>query len=70
MTEDITFAPELTCFLPVKLLSSTGGQALAMPVHTNTSGDFASLSASDGYIELAQERTNFPSGTVAQLKRW
>lgn len=70
LTEDVTFAPELTCFLPVKLLSSTGGQALAMPVHTNTSGDFASLSASDGYIELAQEQTNFPSGTVAQLKRW
>jgi molybdopterin molybdotransferase len=70
LTEDVTFAPELTCFLPVKLLSSTGGQTLAMPVHTNTSGDFASLSASDGFIELAQEQTNFPSGTVAQLKRW
>jgi molybdopterin molybdotransferase len=70
LTEDVTFAPNLTFFLPVKLLSSTGGHTLAMPVHTNTSGDFASLSASDGFIELVQEQTNFPAGTVAQLKRW
>ncbi len=70
LTQDVRFEPRLTCFLPVKLLSSTGGQALAMPVHTNTSGDFASLSASDGYIELALEQTDFPAGTAAQLKRW
>lgn len=70
LTEDVTFEPKLTCFLPVKLLSSTGGQALAMPVHTNTSGDFASLSGSDGYIELSLEQTGFPSGTAAPLKRW
>jgi molybdopterin molybdotransferase len=70
LTQDVTFAPQLTCFLPVKLLSSTGGQVLAMPVHTNTSGDFASLSATDGYVELALEETNFPAGTAARLHRW
>ncbi|MBT8441376.1 MAG: molybdopterin molybdotransferase MoeA, partial [Gammaproteobacteria bacterium] len=45
---DITFEPDLTCFQPVRLVSSAGGQVLAMPVKTNTSGDFTALSASDG----------------------
>jgi len=70
LTQDVTFKPKLTCFLPVKLLSNTGGQVLAMPVHTNTSGDFASLSATDGFIELALEETSFPAGTAAKLHRW
>jgi molybdopterin molybdotransferase len=70
LTQDVTFRPQLTCFLPAKLLSNTGGQVLAMPVHTNTSGDFASLSATDGYVELALEETEFPAGTAARLHRW
>ncbi len=70
LTEDVTFKPQLTCFLPVRLLSNVGGGVLAMPVHTNTSGDFASLSGTDGYIELALEETHFPAGTAARLHRW
>lgn len=70
LTQNFTFKPELTCFLPVRLLSNTGGQVLAMPVHTNTSGDFAALSATDGYIELPLEGTTFPAGTAATLHRW
>jgi len=70
LAQDVTFKPQLTCFLPVRLISSTGGQVLAMPVHTNTSGDFASLSATDGYIELPLDETQFPAGTAAQLHRW
>jgi molybdopterin molybdotransferase len=70
LTQNFTFTPELTCFLPVRLLSNTGGQVLAMPVHTNTSGDFAALSATDGYIELPLEGTTFPAGTAATLHRW
>jgi len=41
-----------------------------MPVHTNTSGDFASLTGTDGYIELPLEETTFAAGTAAQLHRW
>jgi len=70
LTQDVTFEPRLTCFLPVRLLSNTGGQVLAIPVHTNTSGDFASLSATDGYVELALGETSFPAGTAARLHRW
>jgi molybdopterin molybdotransferase len=70
LTQDVTFKPKLTCFLPVRLLSNTGGQVLAMPVHTNTSGDFTSLSGTDGYVELALEETRFAAGTAARLHRW
>ncbi|MDH3747722.1 MAG: molybdopterin molybdotransferase MoeA [Gammaproteobacteria bacterium] len=70
LTQDISFNPPLTNFLPVRLLSNAAGQVLAMPVHTNTSGDFASLSGTDGYVELAHEQTEFTSGTTVPLHRW
>jgi hypothetical protein len=41
-----------------------------MPVKTNTSGDFASLSATDGYVELAKDTIDFAAGTPVILHRW
>jgi molybdopterin molybdotransferase len=70
LAQDVSFKPNLTCFLPVRLISNTSGQVLAMPVHTNTSGDFASLSGTDGYVELPLGETEFPAGSAAQLHRW
>lgn len=67
---DVTFKADLTCFQPVKLVSSAAGQVLAMPVKTNTSGDFTALSATDGYVELAREQGLFPAGTPVFLHRW
>jgi len=66
----IVFPPPLTCFQPVKLVSNAAGQALAMPVKTNTSGDFASLSATDGYVELPRDQSEFAAGTSVFLHRW
>jgi len=66
----VTFKPDLTCFQPVKLISNAAGQVLAMPVKTNTSGDFTALSATDGYVELAREQSEFPAGTPVFLHRW
>lgn len=70
LVSDIRFEPDLTCFQPVRLLSNAAGQVLAMPVKTNTSGDFAALSATDGYVELARENSHFPAGTAVFLHRW
>ena len=70
LAQPVTFKPQLTCFLPVRLVSNVGGQILAMPVHTNTSGDFASLSGTDGCVELPLEEAEFPAGTAARLLRW
>ena len=70
LTTDVTFEPRLTCFLPVKLVSNAAGQQLAMPVHTNTSGDFAALTGTAGYVELALDTSRFPTGTAVPLHRW
>lgn len=70
LAQEYVFKPQLTCFLPVRLVSSVGGQTLAMPVQTNTSGDFAALGATAGYVELALETTTFAAGTGVQLHRW
>lgn len=67
---DIRFEPDLTCFQPVRLLSSAAGQLLAMPVKTNTSGDFTALSATDGYVELPRGQIEFPAGTPVFVQRW
>jgi len=70
IASNISFKPALTCFQPVKLMSSASGQTLALPVKTNTSGDFASLSATDGYVELAKDQSEFPAGSPVILHRW
>ena len=67
---DVRFTPDLTCFQPVRLLSSSAGQVLAMPVKTNTSGDFTALSATDGYVELARGQDDFPAGSPVFVHRW
>jgi molybdopterin molybdotransferase len=70
LAQDVRFEPKLTFFLPVKLVSGVGGQTLAMPVHTNTSGDFAALTGTAGYVELALEETAFVAGSGQRLRRW
>ena len=70
LAREYVFKPQLSCFLPVKLISAVSGQVLAMPVQTNTSGDFAALSGTAGYVELALAPTTFPAGTGVQLHRW
>lgn len=68
--EVFTFAAALTCFLPVRLDAGDDGLLLATPVPTNTSGDFAALSGTDGYLELAQDVTEFSAGSRWPLHRW
>jgi molybdopterin molybdotransferase len=70
LSQDVQFRPQLTCFMPVNLVSNAAGQTLAMPVHTNTSGDFTSLSGTSGYVELPLEETLFKAGAVLRLRRW
>lgn len=70
LAADVTFKPELTCFQPVRLVSNAAGQVLAMPVKTNTSGDFTALAGTDGYVELAREQSHFAAGTAVFLYRW
>jgi molybdopterin molybdotransferase len=70
LAADVTVKGKLTCFMPVRLQSGNEGRLLATPVPTNTSGDFASLSGTDGYVELELERDEFPAGSCVPLHRW
>ncbi len=67
---EIRFEPKLTNFVPVKLASNAAGQVLAIPVLTNTSGDFASLLGTHGYVELARDESLFATGKTVPLHRW
>jgi molybdopterin molybdotransferase len=64
------FAPKLTCFLPVVLECGPGPGLLAAPAPGNTSGDFAGLIGTDGFVELPPEPDEFPAGTVAPFWPW
>ena len=68
--EDFSFKAALTCFLPVRIDSETDGRTIAIPVATNTSGDFSALGATDGYVELPLEQSVFRAGEVALLHLW
>jgi molybdopterin molybdotransferase len=70
LTVSYSFNPALTCFLPVRLSSDADGRLLATPVITNTSGDFAALSGTDGYLELPRDRDEFAANSVWPLHRW
>ncbi|RLA28567.1 MAG: molybdopterin molybdenumtransferase MoeA [Gammaproteobacteria bacterium] len=70
LSEAITFNPPLTCFLPVRVSSLADGKISATAVPTNTSGDFAALSGTDGYVELPKEQNDFAAGSIVRLHRW
>ena len=70
LSEEFVFNPKLTCFLPVRLLAHADGKLIAQPAPTNTSGDFTSLSGTDGYVELDRETSKFPKGALVPLHRW
>ena len=70
LIEDVQFVPNLTCFLPVSVSTGADAAAIARPVPTNTSGDFAALSGTDGYVELAREQTLFPADSIVPFHPW
>jgi len=70
LAEDFSFAADLTCFLPVRISATEDGILTAPPVTTNTSGDFAALRKTDGYVELAQTQDTFAAGLTVPLHRW
>ncbi len=70
LSEPYEFKASLSCFLPVRLRSDAKGRLIASPVATNTSGDFAALGGTDGYIELPKDQSEFAAGSAWPLHRW
>ena len=60
----------LAHFVPVVLASAAHGELLATPVAPNTSGDFAGLVGTDGFVELPAEQSEFSVGYVARFWPW
>lgn len=70
LSEPVTFAPKLCYFLPVTLCSGPAAELRATPHPSNTSGDFAGLLGTDGFVELPAEQSEFPAGTLARFWPW
>ncbi|HUF72125.1 MAG TPA: molybdopterin molybdotransferase MoeA [Gammaproteobacteria bacterium] len=67
---DVEGPKALTYFVPVVLGWSEDGVELALPKPTNTSGDFSSLAATDGFIELPAGRAVHERGSTGRVWRW
>jgi molybdopterin molybdotransferase len=70
LTEAVEFKPNLACLLPVSLSSGPRAELLAKPAPVNSSGDFAGLVGTDGFVELPANLSEFPAGYVAPFRRW
>jgi molybdopterin molybdotransferase len=67
---DFKFKPELTFFLPVKVIYTPEGTIDAYPKKVNGSGDYATLAQSDGFIELPENQKVFLPGEAYPLHFW
>ena len=69
LSSTVSFKPNLTYFLQVKL-SSRFGHLVATPVLGNGSGDLASMIHADAFIQLPQGQTEFEEGAVFPVIRY
>jgi len=70
LSAPVTFESPLTYFLPVTIEHDDWGRPWAHPRATRGSGDFLSLAATDGFVELPPGPNTFPKGFVASVYRW
>ena len=66
----VSWRAKLAYLLPVKLSSGPRAELLATPDPFNTSGDFAGLVGTDGFVELPPGPADFPAGTLAPFYPW
>lgn len=64
LSESVSFKPDLTYFLQVKLEQDKKAVQWATPIQGNGSGDFVNLTAADAFIELPSEAIRFQKGEV------
>ena len=62
--------PELTRFLPVRIAPGPHGETQAVPAPLNTSGDFAGLTGTDGFVELPPAAADLPAGSAVRFQPW
>lgn len=62
LVKNITFMPNLTCFLECSIEITKQGQLIAKALKGNGSGDFAKLTQADGFVVLPQDKNLFKAG--------
>lgn len=67
LEKDVTFTPDLTYFVQVKIRFDSEGRILAMPVEGHGSGDLANLVDADAFMELPQGKDIYSKGEVYPL---
>jgi molybdopterin molybdotransferase len=70
LSTPVTFQQALTYFLPVAIEHDDWGRPWANPRRTNGSGDFLSLTGTDGFVELPPGPNTYPKGFVTTVYRW
>jgi molybdopterin molybdotransferase len=70
LAENFSVKTDLTYFAPVKIFNEKGRMRTAKPVSIGGSGDYASLSLADGFIELEEKHQQFKKGTVVPFYSW
>ncbi len=70
LAQPTSFKAPLAWLLPVVVTVSPEGRRTAQPAPFNTSGDFAGLVGTDGFVELPPGPREFPAGTVARFWAW
>ncbi|GAB3875291.1 molybdopterin molybdotransferase MoeA [Hymenobacter segetis] len=64
LTVDITFKPQLTHFVPVRMTVDAEGRRLATPLRVGGSGDMMGLVGATAFLELPPEPAVFAARTV------
>jgi molybdopterin molybdotransferase len=70
LQKNIHLKSKLTYFLPVKFLKTNNAIRKVIPIETNTSGDFTSLSGTSGYIELSGSKNKFSKSENIIFHKW
>jgi molybdopterin molybdotransferase len=69
LLEDVIFKPDLTYFVPVKIISYHHAP-IVKALTGNGSGDLANLNEADGFLELPRNKTEFKAGEYYPLIRY
>jgi molybdopterin molybdotransferase len=70
LASEVVVSSPLTYFLPVAVQTDDWGRAWAHPKPTHGSGDFLSLSGTDGFAEIPPGPNSHPKGFVTTVYRW
>lgn len=70
LASDVAVSADLSLFMPVTLAQDGSGRQIATPKPTRGSGDFVSLTGTDGFVELAPGPRAAQAGSLVPFYAW